>query len=158
MAATSLGKACRDASRDLRRLPRDVRDALKARTRPEVADPLADTIRGTFRGPYAAVLSAATKTRVSGDPKIVVGGARRAVSGGASPRDLVFGSQFGGGSKVTQVTRKTRRGSVTYRRHTTRQFTKPRPTIYPTIRQELPTVLDRFATIIEEVFRGNARP
>lgn len=155
---TSLGKACRDASRDLRRLPRDVKAALKVRTRPEVADPLAGTIRSTFRGPYAAALSTATKSRASGDPKIVVGGARRVVSGGASPRDLVFGDQFGGGKRVGTVTRRTRHGSTTYRRRTTAQFKTARPTIYPTIRRELPHVLDRFATIIEEVLNGNPRP
>lgn len=152
---TTLGQACREASRDLRRLPREVKAALKARTRPEVADPLAAEIRSTYRGRYAAVLSAATKTRTSGDPKIVVGGARRVVSGGASPRDLVFGDQFGGGKKVAEVTRRTKRGSVTYRRHTTRQFGPAKPTIYPTISREIPRVLDRFATIIEEVFRGS---
>lgn len=154
MALEDFRGACQAASRDLRRLPTDLRRTLANRVRPDVADPLAADIRKTFRGPYAAALSTQTKTRVSGDPKIVVGGARRVVSGGASARDLVFGDQFGGGKRVAEVTRRTKRGTVRYRRHTTAQFRNARPTIYPTIARTIDRTLERFANIVEEVLGG----
>ena len=143
---------CRETARNLRRMPAEVRRELAQRVRPDVADPLAGDIRSTFTGPWAAQLSAATKTRVQAETKIVIGGARRVVSGGASARDLVFGDQFGGGKKVAQVSRRTRRGSVSYRRHTTRQFAKAkRDTVFPTIGRTMPDTLDRFARIVMEV-------
>lgn len=154
MALDDFSVACKAASRDLRRLPTELRRTLAQRVRPVVADPLAEDIRGSYHGPYANALRAQTKTRVSGDPKIVVGGARKVVSGGASARDLVFGDQFGGGRKVAEVTRRTRTGTTRYRRHTTRQFAKPRPSIFPTIGRTMDRTLDRFASIVEEVLGG----
>ena len=149
---TEFARACRDASRDLRRLPKDLRRTLAQRVRPDVADPLAGDIRADYRGPWANVLSAATKTRVSGDPQIVVGGSRRVVSGGAAPRQLVYGAQFGGGKKVAEVTRRTKhKGTVRYRRRTTAQFRNPVPTIFPTIGRTIDKTLDRFARIVGEV-------
>jgi len=147
--------ACKDAARDLRRLPADLRRTLAQRVRPVVADPLAGDIRSAFRGPYATALAAQTKTRVSGDPKIVVGGARKVVSGGASARDLVFGDQFGGGRKVAEVPRRTKhKGTVHYRRRTTAQFRTARPAVFPTIARTMDRTLERFATIVEEVLGG----
>lgn len=139
---------CRTAGRGLRRVPTQVRRDLVDQVTPEIAQPLAADIAAAFRGPWAAQLATGTKARRLAEPTIVVGGARRVVSGGAGVRDLVFGAQFGGGKKITTVHRKTRHGSTKYKAHTTRQFSKPAPTIFPTIRERLPWVLDEFARLV----------
>lgn len=171
MAFEEFERACKDTSRNLRRVPKDVRRELANRVRPEVADPLADRIRAAYRGPYARPLSAATKTRVAADPQIVIGGARKLTSNGATGRDLIYGDQFGGGVKVRTVNRERARsgrrrkgrvtaaerarqaasGRVIYKRRTTQQFRVARPTVFPTLRRSMDFVLDRFERIVMEV-------
>jgi hypothetical protein len=74
------------------------------------------------------------------------------VSGGAGPRQLVYGTEFGGGSRLTAVPRSRRRRG--YRVHSTRQFARNRrPFIFPTITQQLPAVLDEYAEIVTDTFR-----
>ena len=138
---------CRERARQVRRLPADVKRALSARVRPEVVEPVAADMRAAATGPHAALLAAGVKPRTGATPELVIGGARPRISGGASPRDVVFGDEFGGGSRVTEVP--ARQGRRAYRRHTTRQF-KRRPFAFPTIARDLEKILDGYATIVTD--------
>lgn len=145
-------RSCRETARQLRRVPADLRRALSSDVQPLIAEPLADRISSTFTGPWAAPLAGATKTRKLADPTIIIGGARRVVSGGANARQLVYGAQFGGGNRTSKITRKTRRGRATYSARTTRQFARhAQETIFPAIRREGGWVLDQFAEIVAKV-------
>lgn len=136
---------CEAAAKALRRMPADVRRALAAEVKSEVAVPLAAKIGAAATGPYAARISGAVKARAAADPTIVAGGGRRVVSGGATPRQLIPGTEWGGGVRVTQVY--PRRGRA-HRRRTTNQFVPAHPFIFPTISKQMPTVLDQFAGIV----------
>lgn len=157
---------CRQAARQLRRLPAELRRDLAAEVRDEVAEPLAGAIRSEWHGPHAAVLREATKARVQVDPMVVVGGARKVVSGGASVRDLVYGNEFGGGKRVALVNRPRsaggrRRGRVTqaeratagrkiYRRRTTQQFPREgQHAVFGTIEGTLDAIFGRWVEVIE---------
>jgi len=141
---------CRTAARNMRRLPSDIRRELGQRSKGEVAAPLAQKVAAAARGPWGRVLSGAVKTRASADPVIVVGGARRVVSGGASPRQLVYGTEFGGGSRVKAIPATARRRG--HRRRTTRQFIgKHAPFVFPTIGDNAEWVLEKFADIVDDV-------
>lgn len=146
-------RSCRDTSRQLRRLPSELRKELAAQVQPKVAVPLAGKIAQAFGGPWSAPLSASTKARKLADPTIVIGGARRVVSGGATARQLVYGATFGGGTRRSTVTRRTRSGSsTTYQVHTTRQFRgKGRDDVFDTIRANGAWVLTQFAGIVDDV-------
>jgi hypothetical protein len=141
---------CREASRNMRRLPAELRRTLAARSKADVADPLAAKIAAAASGPYGRALSTAVKTRAAADPQIVVGGARRVVSGGASARQLVFGTEWGGGKRVKAFAKTANRKG--YKRRTTRQFVTPHPFVYPTIGANIDTVLEAFATMVEDTF------
>ena len=147
---TEFATACKDASRQMRRLPAELRRALANRVRDDVAEPLAADIRAAWRGPYAVVLSAATKARVQTDPQVVIGGARPRLGGGAGPRDLVYGAEWGGGRRVKAIpARAGRRG---HRRRTTRQFTgQGQHAVYGTIARTLEATLDRWADAVEDI-------
>lgn len=142
--------ACKDASRKMRRLPAELRRALANEVRDTVAEPLAGDIRGAWSGPYARALSAATKARVQTDPQVVIGGSRRVVSGGASARDLVFGTEFGGAERVKAIpSRPGRRG---HRRRTTQQFPRQgQHAVYGTIGRRLDKYLDLWADAVERI-------
>lgn len=148
--------ACKNAARDLRRVPAELRKRLGREVRDEVAEPLADDIRAAFDGPYRRVLVGAVKTRIQGDPTIVVGGAARALRGGASARDVVYGDEFGGGSRVG-VVRSTgkRRG---HSRHTTRQFAgKARGNIIGTIRRTADATYERWSDVVARIIDESVR-
>lgn len=143
-------QAARDAARDLRRIPAELRKKLGREVRDTVADPLAADIRASFDGPYRAQLVSGVKTRVQGDPMIVVGGARRVTSGGASVRDLVYGDEFGGGSRVSVIPTSSRRKGHT--RHTTRQFAgKARGNIFDTIRRTADATFERWVDAVDRI-------
>jgi len=144
--------SCRDTSRQLRRLPAELRKALASEVQAQVAEPLAGKVAQAFQGPWAAPLARSTKARKLADPTIVVGGAKRVASGGASARQLVYGATFGGGSRVSTVTRRTRSGSTSYKVHTTRQFRgRGRDDVFETIRANGAWVLTQFADIVDDV-------
>lgn len=138
--------ACRAASRGLRKVPNDLRRELGQEVRTQVAEPLAARVRGAWSGPWARLLAGGTKVRTKADPTIVVGGARPRLSGGAGPRHIVYGVEFGSGKRLTAVpARSGRRG---YRRYSTNQFHgRQAPALFPTVRANIPWVLDRFADI-----------
>jgi hypothetical protein len=143
-------QAARNASRDLRRLPAELRKRLGAQVREDVADPLAADIKAAMDGPYRAALVGGVKTRVQGDPMIVVGGSRKVLSGGASVPDVVYGDEFGGGSRVGSV-RPSRR-SKAYQRRTTRQFNPGgRGNIVGTIRDKAETTFDRWVDVVDRI-------
>ena len=142
--------ACRDTSRALRRLPKDVKGELRSRVRAEVAEPIAADVRSGGSSVYARRLGPTTRVRAQADPTIVVGGAARVASGGAKGRDLVYGTNFGGGSRVTPVpARAGRRG---YRRRTTRQFAgRTDPFVFRTVGRNLDRYLVLWASIVDDV-------
>lgn len=148
-------RECKVASRQLRRLPKDLRRELGSAVKIEVAEPLADRIGAAWRGPHARALQVQTKARAAADPQVVVGGTRRVVSGGASARQLVYGNEFGGGKRVTAIPSTARRRG--HRRRTTRQFARPHPAVFPTISRSGQWVLDQFAKIVDEVLGGVGR-
>lgn len=151
-------RSCRDTARQLRRMPADVRREISTRATELVAAPIARRIQAAYTGPWARALAAGTKARKAADPTIVVGGARRVVSGGASVRQLVYGDQFGGSRRVTPTTRRTRDGGRTtsYRLRSTRQFGQPRPAIIPTLRKSTAQMLEAFADLVLDVFDKGA--
>lgn len=149
--AETFEQACKAAARDLRRIPAELRKRLGREVRDDVAEPLAADIRASFDGPYQRVLVGAVKARIQGDPMVVVGGARRVLSGGASVRDVVFGDEFGGGSRVRVVRSTSKRRA--HQRHTTRQFGPPRGNIFHTIRSTADATFDRWADVVERIIR-----
>jgi hypothetical protein len=149
MTPEEFASACRDTSRQLRKLPADVRRALAARVKGEVAEPLAGAVRSAGSGTYARRVAATTKVRASADPKIVVGGQRRITSGGATGRQLVFGTEFGGGNRVGVVRSTARRRG--HRRRVTRQFVAQRsPFVFRTVAREAGPAFDRWAGIVDD--------
>lgn len=141
---------CKRASRSLRRLPADLRRALGQRVKADVAEPLAADIRSAWTGPYGPALSAATKARVSTDPQVVIGGSRRVVSGGASPRQLVYGAEWGGGKRVARIP--SRPGRRAHRRRTTAQFPRQgQHAVYGTIGATLDRTFDRWVTVVADL-------
>lgn len=143
-------RSCKDASRQLRRLPKEVRAQLRTRVRAEVAEPIAQDVRAGGTSLYARRVAPTTKVRAQADPTIVVGGARRVASGGAKGRELVYGAMFGGGNRVKAVPAQSgRRG---YRRRTTRQFAGRRdPFVFRIVDRNLDRYLQRWAGIVDDV-------
>lgn len=157
MTPEEFAQECRASSRQLRRLPAEVRKALAGRVRDEVARPLADDITAAARtgSIYAQRLSGSVKVRASGDPTITVGGARRIVSGGGKARDLVWGTNFGGGKRTTAVPSKGgRRG---YRRRSTEQFRRREPFVFGTVGRRLEATFERWADIVIETIGEGTR-
>jgi hypothetical protein len=149
---------CRQAALGLRRVDKDLRRELSGQVKEKVAEPLAKRVGSAARGPWSRVLQAGTKARAGADPKIVVGGLRPRLSGGAGPRQVVFGTEFGGGKRLTAVPASARRRG--YRRYSTNQFRSNKaPFVFPTIGKNIDWVLDTFADITltildKEVNRG----
>lgn len=150
MEPEEFARECRETARNMRRLPKDLRGALRVNVRSQVAIPIADDIRSAGRSVYARRVAGTVRTRSSGDPTIVVGGAKRVASGGAKGRDLVFGTNFGGGNRIKAVPRSdSHRG---YRRHSTHQFRRQRdPFVFRTVGQNLDRYLDLWAGIVDKV-------
>ena len=146
----AFAQECAAAAKGLRRVPAELRRALATEVKAAVADPLAGRVKAAAAGPWARVLAAGTKSRAGADPTILVGGSSPRASGGAGPRALVYGTEFGGGKRLTAVPgRKGRRG---YRRYSTNQFrANHRPFVFPTIEANMPKVLDAFAGIVSGV-------
>jgi hypothetical protein len=143
------GRECDAAAKALRRVPRELRRALASEVKTEVAVPLAAKIAAAASGPYGRALSGAVKARAQADPTIVIGGSRKVVSGGANARQLVFGTEFGGGKRTTRIAR--RPGRAGYRRRTTNQFVPAHPFVFSTIGDNVDWVLDRYSDIVLKV-------
>lgn len=149
MTPAEFAKECDAAAKQLRRLPSDLRRALARDVRDKVAAPLADKVRAAGTGVYGTRVAGTTKVRAGADPTIVLGGAKRIASGGAKGRDLVFGTEFGGHSRVTAIPRTSRRAG--HRRRSTRQFARGRsPFIFRTVARNLDTTFDTWCDLIDE--------
>lgn len=125
--------AARDA---LRRMPAELKRAVKDDVLDAVTRPLAAKVAQAAGGPYGAALAGAVRARKDVDPVIVVGGQRRALSGGARLNDLWGGVEFGSTGTKRVTYRRAYRGGPTHtvRRRTTRQFAGRghHPFIFPT--------------------------
>ena len=154
MSLEDFERSCRDTSRQLRRLPSELRKAIAADAQTRVADPVVADLRGRWAGPWARQLAAGTKSRKAADPTLVIGGARRVVSGGASVRQLVYGAEWGGGKRVTPTRRTTRNGgrATAYRLRSTRQFLRPTPALVPTLRDNAGRMLTAWAELVLDTF------
>lgn len=142
--------ACKTAARQMRRLPAELRRTLANEVKTDVAEPLAADIRGAWSGPYARVLAAGTKARVQTDPRVVVGGSRKAVSGGASVRQLVYGAEWGGGRRVKAIPKTPKRRG--HRRRTTQQFPRAgQHAVYGTIHRTLDKTFERWVDVVVRV-------
>lgn len=146
---------CEAAAKSLRRVPTELRRALSREVKTQVAEPLANRIRSQAgqTGPWGHILARGTKARAGADPTIVVGGLSPKLSGGGGPRHVVFGTEWGGGKRLSRVpSRAGRRG---YRRYSTNQFRRARPFVFPTINQNMDATLEAFAditmTVLEKV-------
>jgi hypothetical protein len=146
--------ACQDASQALRRLPAQLHDALEHRMAEEVAAPLAAGIAAAWSGPYAGVLSAGTKATVAAPPEVIVGGSYPRLSGGAGPSTLVFGTEFGAGSRRGTVRAHTRRGFGvrSYQRVTTNQLGPAQHAVSGTVADQLPAIEDKIVNIVTDTF------
>lgn len=150
MTPEQFGRECAAASKQLRRIPAELRKALGQRTRDEVASPLADRVKAAPAGVYGRAVAGTVRVRSKADPTLVVGGQRRVASGGATGRQLVYGSQFGGGSRVTAVA--GRAGRKGYSRRSTRQFARhAEPFVARTVIQSVGWAFDRWASIVDDV-------
>lgn len=143
---------CRQTAKLIRRLPAELRRELGRQVKPRVADPLAADVRQAWAGPRGPQLAAGTKTRVAGDPQLVVGGSRPVFAGGASVRDVAFGEEFGGGNRVAPVASSSRRRA--HRRHTTRQFARGQRALFGTVGRDIERTFDRWAAIVDDVLKG----
>ena len=145
-----------DMARDLRRAPKAIRDAVKADSRSEIAEPLAAKIRAAATGPHVSVLAPGVKTRAGSgaESQIIVGGARPKLSGGAGPRHVVFGDEWGGGKRLSPVLGYARGGKRAgrvrgYRRFSTNQFRQgKRPFVFPTVARNSDAIMEAYATIV----------
>lgn len=140
---------CDVVARAMRRIPSDLRKSLSGEVQENVARPLAEKIAAAAHGPHANALRAGVKARKLADPTIVVGGARRLVSGGATIRQLAPGNEWGGGKRTTRVpSRPGRRG---YRMRSTNQFVPAHPFIYPTISENYDWAIERWSDVVEDL-------
>jgi hypothetical protein len=138
-------RECAAAAKALRRIPRELRKSLAAEVKDEIAVPLAAKIGGAARGPYGPALSGSVKARAAADPQIVIGGSKKIVSGGASARQLIYGTEFGGGKRMTAVPATSRHKG--YKKASTNQFRVAHPFVFPTVEANAEWVLEEFADI-----------
>lgn len=154
MQPEEFARECRETARNLRRLPLGLRYGLRNQVKNEVAEPIAQDIRSSGRSVYARRVAPTTRVRAAADPMVVVGGAKRVASGGARGRDLVFGTNFGGGERIKAVPRpagERRRYARGYRRHSTHQFRNQRdPFVFRTIGRNLDQYLELWAGVVDK--------
>jgi hypothetical protein len=144
---------CTQTAKALRRLPKDLRRAVAGDVQARVAVPLAGAMRAALTGPYANALQGAVKARVAADPRIVIGGGSRVVSGGARARQLIYGVEFGGGRGRARVAATGRHRG--YSRRSTNQFVPARSFVGATIHARGAQALTVWADVIlEHLQRG----
>lgn len=145
--------ACTQATRQLRRMPADLRRALGRHVKTQVTDPLARKVAAAASSspPYGALLAGSVRTRAGAEPTIVVGGARRVASQGATARDLVYGQNFGGKGRRRSTVNRT--GARTFKRRSTVQFLAYRPFIFPTFAREAEETFEAWLEVLEPYLR-----
>lgn len=151
--STPFHAQCTATARSLRRLPKDLRRDVAADVQARVAVPLAGAMRGALSGPYANALQGAVKARAAADPRIMIGGASRVVSGGARARQLIYGVEFGGGRGHARVAATGKHRG--YNRASTRQFVPARSFVGATLTARGAAALTVWADVIlEHLERG----
>lgn len=146
--------ACKQAARQLRRIPNDLRHDVKQHVRTEVAEPLARAVASAASGamPYGPSAQPVVKARLDFEPVVVIPARPRArtTEGRATVGNVVFGQEFGGGGRVRPVERtKPSGGTVIFRRDVTAQFQTHRPFIYVTLRRNAASALEAWATVLD---------
>lgn len=110
---------------------------------------MAADVRRAGRTVYATRVAATTRVRSDADPTLVVGGARRILSGGARGHHVVWGIHFTAGKRVTAVPATARRRG--YRRRSTNQFIGRRdPFVFTTVYGNAARYLELWADIITD--------
>lgn len=155
---SAFGDAARNAARDLRRLPSQARKVAGKEVQERVAEPLATEVRQAYSSGsrMAQPLSAQVKTRVNAEPVISVGGARKLVSGGGSGRNLVYGLEFGSGTRPQRAERLIRnaargrssRGGSRTRRSTAQFAGEGGHYIFGTFSREAERTYDRWLGVL----------
>lgn len=143
---------CRTLARQLRQLPRDLRQDLARDVRDNIARPLAMHIRASGTTVQARRVAATARPLTGTEPRLAIGSTRRAGSGGITARQLLYPVEFGGGTRrQPSPVRASRRARAHVRRNTTAQFRRTQaPFIYDTISQRLPKALEALADVIVE--------
>lgn len=163
----AFARQCKALSRAVSALPKEVKQDLSPQVVEAIGPKLSQQVGHAARGPFRRALFGAARVRANPNPTLVVGGrtgASATLSGGAAARDVVFGTEYGGGNRVSTVNRKPgKRGRVSaaerakgggaggktvYKRRTTRQFVPATPYIWETTEDNMPWVLDAYADII----------
>jgi len=145
----TLTQQCRTAVRQLRAMPRELRDELTARVGTDVATPLAAAVREQAYGPYGPKVRISVRKGV--EPAIVAGGRSRVFSGGAAGVDVFYGNEFGGGKSKTWYATSSPKGTrYSVHRATTRQFRRPpRPFVLSTFAAQRDEVSDAWLAVLD---------
>ena len=122
MTPEEFAQEARTRARALRALPGDLRRDLARTVRDDVAAPMAADISRGGSSVYARRVAPTARATVSAEARVVVGSTRVVASGGATARDLVYGTEFGGGRKARVIP--ARPGQRSHARRTTRQFAR----------------------------------
>jgi hypothetical protein len=149
MPADPLAGETRQAIRALRRMPDELRKALRSQVRDTIAAPLATLVAARRPGRQAAGIT----VKAVGDlePAIRVGG-------GASPvyqhraqgRQLFYGIEFGGGVSRTWIAARSPRGRhYSYRRRVTAQFVPAHPFVMPTFAANRDRISDEWVAVLD---------
>lgn len=147
----------------MKALDPDVRRQVKKDGQRLITEPLAARMRANVKGPYAAKIAATGIRATAGSiPQVKLGGARKVFSGGAAPRDVIPGTEWGGGGRgrrggrTATYQRRTRSGgSTTVRRQVTHQFATPRPFIYATIAGDRAEMVADWLRLVDEALAAN---
>lgn len=138
-------------------MPKDLRAELTRLVGATVAEPLAADVRAAARGsvPFGPRL---TVTVARGaEPSIRIGGSKRAVTNGATGRQLVYGVEFGGSAvrhQPAHVPYQRTRGTGqphSVWRNTTAQFRPARPFIFPTFRARYADVSEAWLDVLDPI-------
>lgn len=123
----------REVGRLMRSLPKDVQKAIKAKGKDRIGVPLADAIRSASRqSKWYPKVTSQVKPVAGAAPGVKLTSAKRVFSDGASTRDILPGSVWGGGgTRKKPVARKKKSGGFThYQRRTTAGFRNPVDFVY----------------------------
>lgn len=157
MTPQEFARECDRAAQAVRSLPRALQQAYTARTRHEVADPLAARIRSAGRGVYGTRIAPTATVRTGTVPLVVVGGTARVVSGGATARDLLWGNELAQPARVAAVPARSRQAAHR-RRSNVQTRTHRAPFILRTVNASIEWAFERWAKIaddaLDQVTRG----
>jgi len=143
-------RAAKDAARQLRKMPKELRKEMGRHVQQRVAVPLAGYVADAARGatPWGVKIAPVVKARLQGDPTIAIGAARKVFSGGASVNQVVYGANWGGGRRRKATAR--RLGGNPYTRSSTAQFIRGSSEfIYSTFRAKAEWALNEWVQVLD---------